>query len=192
MRERQQEWVYQLTAGDVTELEAALGVAERTGKAVQVGAGLGRLPKGAQATPALAGSASCVQRSAGRVPRHPSRQPAAPIASSACAAASAARGVPLSAASPFSSVFHPPAGQDVVLEDFPLPQLGPKLRALLREVAHGRGFQLLSGVPVDRWTQEQAVLAYWWVPGIRGWQFLCWPPGSRIGRPCRAPVPPSG
>lgn len=51
--------------------------------------------------------------------------------------------------------------EDITLEDFPLPTLGPKLRALLREVTHGRGFQLLSGVPVERWTQEQAILAYW-------------------------------
>ncbi|KAI3425042.1 hypothetical protein D9Q98_008420 [Chlorella vulgaris] len=85
MRQRQQEWVYQLTGTDVAELEAALAVAEATGKAVQ----------------------------------------------------------------------------DVALPDFPLPTLGPKLRDLLREVTHGRGFQLLSGVPVQRWTKEQSVLAYW-------------------------------
>ncbi|KAL4447780.1 hypothetical protein ABPG75_004999 [Micractinium tetrahymenae] len=53
------------------------------------------------------------------------------------------------------------AVEDVVLEDFPLPSLGPKLRGLLREVTHGRGFQLLSGVPVDRWSQQQSILAYW-------------------------------
>ena len=51
--------------------------------------------------------------------------------------------------------------QDVELSDFPLPSLGPTLRALLREVTHGRGFQLLSGVPVQRWTRKQSVLAYW-------------------------------
>ncbi len=28
--------------------------------------------------------------------------------------------------------------QDVTIDDFPLPTLGPKLRALLREVTHGR------------------------------------------------------
>lgn len=55
----------------------------------------------------------------------------------------------------------PCATQDVGLDDFPLPTLGPKLRALLRQVTHGRGFQLLSGVPVWRWTTEQSVLAYW-------------------------------
>lgn len=51
--------------------------------------------------------------------------------------------------------------QDLSLADFPLPSLGPKLRALLREVTHGRGFQLLSGVPVWRWTHKQSVIAYW-------------------------------
>lgn len=49
----------------------------------------------------------------------------------------------------------------MTLEDFPLPSLGPKLRSLLREVTHGRGFQLLSGVPVERWSQKQSILAYW-------------------------------
>ena len=36
MQQRQAEWVYQLTEGDVAELEAALAAAERSGKAVQV------------------------------------------------------------------------------------------------------------------------------------------------------------
>jgi hypothetical protein len=50
MRQRQQEWVYQLTGTDVAELEAALAVAEATGKAVQVRQrGRGRHP-GAAAT----------------------------------------------------------------------------------------------------------------------------------------------
>ncbi|PSC69343.1 26S protease regulatory subunit 8-like protein A [Micractinium conductrix] len=85
MRKRQREWVYQLSAEDVLELEAAVAAAEATGKDIQ----------------------------------------------------------------------------DVTAADFPLPTLGPKLRALLREVTHGRGFQLLSGVPVERWTRAQSVLAYW-------------------------------
>ena len=40
MRERQQEWAYQLTADDVAELEAAVAAAELTAKAVEVGAAL--------------------------------------------------------------------------------------------------------------------------------------------------------
>lgn len=52
-----------------------------------------------------------------------------------------------------------------MLADFPLPTLGPTLRALLRQVTHGRGFQLISGVPVERWPQHRSVLAYWWVGG---------------------------
>lgn len=35
--------------------------------------------------------------------------------------------------------------QEVALEDFPLPTLGPWLRAIAREVTHGRGFQLIKG-----------------------------------------------
>ena len=31
----------------------------------------------------------------------------------------------------------------VTQQDFPLPQLGPKLRQLVEEGVHGRGFQML-------------------------------------------------
>lgn len=33
---------------------------------------------------------------------------------------------------------------------FPLPNFGPKLRELAAEVSHGRGFQIMRGVPVAR------------------------------------------
>ena len=57
----------------------------------------------------------------------------------------------------------PPLLQDITLPEFQLPAFGPKLRAMLLEVTHGRGFQLLRGVPVDRFTRKQSALAYWWV-----------------------------
>lgn len=46
-------------------------------------------------------------------------------------------------------------------DDFPLPILGPKLKQLLREAQFGRGFQLIRGVPVERYSREESVIAYW-------------------------------
>lgn len=40
-------------------------------------------------------------------------------------------------------------------EDFPLPTLGPQLAALREELLHGRGFALLRGLPVARYTPKQ-------------------------------------
>ncbi len=45
-------------------------------------------------------------------------------------------------------------------EDFPLPALATESRHWLRELAHGRGFMLLRGLPVERWGDELATLAY--------------------------------
>uniref|UniRef100_A0A1D1ZST8 TauD/TfdA-like domain-containing protein n=1 Tax=Auxenochlorella protothecoides TaxID=3075 RepID=A0A1D1ZST8_AUXPR len=50
---------------------------------------------------------------------------------------------------------------ELTQEDFPLPLLAPKLRALGSEVVHGRGFQIIKGVPVERWSREESVTAYW-------------------------------
>lgn len=50
---------------------------------------------------------------------------------------------------------------DISIEDFPLPSLSEKLRAFRREVLHGRGFQLIRGLPVERYTRRQAAIAYW-------------------------------
>jgi hypothetical protein len=43
-------------------------------------------------------------------------------------------------------------------ELFPLPTLGPRLARLASDVAHGRGFALVHGVPVAGLTEEEAVL----------------------------------
>ncbi|GAB4822232.1 hypothetical protein N2152v2_009278 [Parachlorella kessleri] len=51
--------------------------------------------------------------------------------------------------------------QHITQEEFPLPKLGPKLKAIAREVTSGRGFKLIKGVPVDRWPHADTVLAYW-------------------------------
>jgi hypothetical protein len=45
--------------------------------------------------------------------------------------------------------------------EFPLPKLEPKIAAWRREVAAGRGFQVVSGVPVDGWSPEEASIFFW-------------------------------
>ena len=44
--------------------------------------------------------------------------------------------------------------------DFPLPTLGPRLQHLLDEVLNGRGFVLIRGLPVQRWTRCEAAIAF--------------------------------
>ncbi len=53
---------------------------------------------------------------------------------------------------------------------FPLPRLGAALAAILAELLEGRGFAMLRGFPVARYTREQQAIAYM---GI----------GSHLGRP---------
>lgn len=61
------------------------------------------------------------------------------------AAVEAARGTPLDRLTPAA---------------FPLPTLGRVLRGILEELLEGRGFVLLRGLPVERWTREQQATAY--------------------------------
>jgi Taurine catabolism dioxygenase TauD, TfdA family len=44
--------------------------------------------------------------------------------------------------------------------DFPLPTLAPKLARICEELLHGRGFALMRGLPVDRWSMREAATAY--------------------------------
>jgi hypothetical protein len=48
----------------------------------------------------------------------------------------------------------------ITAEDVPLPALGPRLRAILDEVMNGRGFVLIRGLPVERWTRREAAVAF--------------------------------
>ena len=45
-------------------------------------------------------------------------------------------------------------------QNFPLPRLGPVLRGVLAELLEGRGFIMLRGLPVERMTRGEQVLAY--------------------------------
>lgn len=55
---------------------------------------------------------------------------------------------------------------DIAPAAFPLPRLGPVLRELLAELLEGRGFVLLRGLPVGRWTREEQAIAYM---GLGAW-----------------------
>lgn len=45
--------------------------------------------------------------------------------------------------------------------EFPLPTLAPKLKARVEgEVLNGRGFLLLRGLPVERWTMRESATAF--------------------------------
>jgi hypothetical protein len=45
--------------------------------------------------------------------------------------------------------------------DFPLPSLGPELKARVRkEVLNGRGFLLVRGLPAERWSLREAATAF--------------------------------
>jgi len=44
--------------------------------------------------------------------------------------------------------------------DFPLPSLGPKLETLRHELIRGRGFALLRGLPVESYTEREAMTLF--------------------------------
>lgn len=50
---------------------------------------------------------------------------------------------------------------DLTREDFPLPRLTASIDAWRSEIADGRGFQIVSGVPVERWPVERAERFFW-------------------------------
>jgi hypothetical protein len=49
----------------------------------------------------------------------------------------------------------PAQSHEATHEDFPLPTLGVLLLDVIEDVKRGRGFALLRGVPVHRWTRVQ-------------------------------------
>lgn len=51
--------------------------------------------------------------------------------------------------------------QDLTQVDVKLPTLGPKLAAFCKELNEGIGFKLVRGVPVERYTTEESVTAFW-------------------------------
>ena len=51
--------------------------------------------------------------------------------------------------------------QDVTQADFQLPTFGTKLLRFRDECINGRGFVLLQGLPVERWSVQETAVAYW-------------------------------
>ncbi|MCC3768356.1 TauD/TfdA family dioxygenase [Streptomyces sp. UNOC14_S4] len=50
---------------------------------------------------------------------------------------------------------------ELTLADFPLPTLAKSLEQAVQDLEFGRGFTVLRGLPVERWSLEEARLAYW-------------------------------
>jgi hypothetical protein len=48
----------------------------------------------------------------------------------------------------------------ITSKDVPLPTLAARLQRLLDEVLNGRGFVLIKGLPVERWTKREAAIAF--------------------------------
>lgn len=51
--------------------------------------------------------------------------------------------------------------RDLLADDFPLPTLAPRIQAWRVTVGEGVGFQVVRGVPVERWSQADAELFFW-------------------------------
>ncbi|CAM5249331.1 hypothetical protein SXANM310S_04295 [Streptomyces xanthochromogenes] len=47
------------------------------------------------------------------------------------------------------------------VDDFPLPTVKRRLEGIVDELEFGRGFAVLRGLPVEKWTVEDAKLVYW-------------------------------
>ena len=50
--------------------------------------------------------------------------------------------------------------KEISAKNTPLTTLGPRLQQLLDEVLNGRGFVVIKGLPIERWTRRQAALAF--------------------------------
>jgi hypothetical protein len=70
---------------------------------------------------------------------------------------------------------------EVTKADFPLPKLGEKLADIRREILDRRGFVLLRGVPVERYSKLDAALAYWGIGAHIGYAVCQNARGEMIG-----------
>ena len=53
--------------------------------------------------------------------------------------------------------------EEIRAEDFPLPTLAAEIARWRDEITRGRGFQVVSGVPVEEWSQDEAETFFWCV-----------------------------
>lgn len=52
--------------------------------------------------------------------------------------------------------------------DFPLPTLGPRIAAMQKDLVHGRGFKLIRGFDMHRYSVQDAALVYWGIGSHMG------------------------
>lgn len=57
---------------------------------------------------------------------------------------------------------------EVTAENFPLPTLKSKLRRELEEIRGGRGFSVLRGLPLEHYSDDEALIAYWGISQYLG------------------------
>ena len=57
---------------------------------------------------------------------------------------------------------------EIVPDAFPLPELGPKLTQLRETLLHGIGFQMLRGIPVERYDMRMAAAIFCGIGGYLG------------------------
>lgn len=50
---------------------------------------------------------------------------------------------------------------DFKKEDFPIPDLADEIKYFVDELENGRGFLLIRGLPMERYTNEEASIIYW-------------------------------
>jgi len=50
---------------------------------------------------------------------------------------------------------------DMAKEDFPLPGLSENIHRWRREILSGRGFQVISGLPISEWSESDAEIFFW-------------------------------
>jgi hypothetical protein len=67
-------------------------------------------------------------------------------------------------------------------EDFPLATLGAEIARWRDAIVEGRGFQVVSGVPVADWSQEEAEVAFWCIGQHMGTPGAQNPQGDLLGQ----------
>lgn len=71
--------------------------------------------------------------------------------------------------------------EEITREHFPLPVLGPRLGQVLDEIYDGRGFVVLRGLPVERYSDDDVGLIYWGMGRYLGSPLYQNPKGDLLG-----------
>ena len=71
--------------------------------------------------------------------------------------------------------------EEIGRKDFPLPTLAPRLAGILEEIYSGRGFVVLRGLPVQRYTDEDTGLIFWGIGRYLGSPLYQNPKGDLLG-----------